>query len=97
VTEYRNSFYNPTRGHDPEFYRTEAKPIAYRGYLIYQRIKGACWDVVKGGVCVGQYAGRSGAERFVDQRQDAAPQGSDQEPSLATNQAPAVAAPSCDD
>lgn len=68
--EYINCFYNPSHGHDPAVYGTEAKPAEYRGYLIYNRIKSTsysgCWDVVKDGMCVGQYAGRSGAERFVD-------------------------------
>lgn len=64
--EYRNSFYHPTQGHDPEIYRTDVKPIEYKGCQLYQRIKGRCWDVVRDGVCIGQYAGRSGAEAFVD-------------------------------
>jgi hypothetical protein len=63
---YRNSFYNPSHGHDPEFYETDAKPVEYQGCLLYQRIKGCCWDVVKDGVCIGQYGGRSGAEAFID-------------------------------
>lgn len=70
MTEYRNSFYHPTQGHDPEIYRTEVKPVEYRGYLIYQRIKGRCWDVVRDGVCIGQYAGKSGATGFIDRLTD---------------------------
>jgi hypothetical protein len=63
---YRNSFYDSVHGYDPEFYETDAKPVEYKGYLLYQRLHGRCWDVVKDGVCIGQYAGRSGAQAFVD-------------------------------
>lgn len=67
---YRNSFYDAVKGYDPEFYLTDAKPEMYRGYTIYQRIKGRCWDVVSRGVCIGQYAGRSGATGFIDRLMD---------------------------
>jgi hypothetical protein len=64
VAEYTNTFWS-TGSLDPRVYRTEAKPKEYRGFLLYKRLE-CCWDVVKDGACVGQYAGRSGAERFVD-------------------------------
>lgn len=64
MAEYRNSFWS--RGSlDPQVYKTEARPQEYRGYLIYHRIQ-CCWDVVKDGRTVGQYAGQSGAKRFID-------------------------------
>lgn len=67
--EYVNSFWS-SRSLDPRVYRTDAKPVEYRGYLIYNRIKssghGGCWDVVTNGRCIGQYAGKSGAHGFVD-------------------------------
>jgi len=66
MAEYLNSFYNSVYGTDPRVYTTDAKPIEYKGCQLYQRIKGRCWDVVRDGVCIGQYAGRSGAEAFVD-------------------------------
>lgn len=71
ITEYRNSFFDPVRGHDPEIYKTDAKPVEYKGCLIYHRMKGAkasqnCWDVVKEGVCIGQYGGLAGCKAFVD-------------------------------
>lgn len=66
MAEYRNSFYDAMHGYDPEIYKTDVKPVEYNGYLLYQRIKGRCWDVVKDDVCIGQYAGRAGAEAFVD-------------------------------
>ncbi len=70
MTEYANSFYDPVKGYDPSIYKTDAKPEEYRGYLIYQRIKGRCWDVVLNKVCIGQYAGRSGATGFIDRLLD---------------------------
>lgn len=44
-------------------YQTEAKPVEYRGYLIYHRI---AFDVVFDGRCVGCYHGLSGAKRYID-------------------------------
>lgn len=67
---YRNSFYRAVTGCDPEFYITDAKPIEYRGHTLYQRIHGRCWDVVRNGVCIGQYVGKSGATGFIDRLLD---------------------------
>ncbi len=61
---YRNPWHRA--GHyeyGPAVYECSAKPIAYRGYLIYHRI---AFDVVLGDLCVGQYHGLNGAKRFVD-------------------------------
>lgn len=74
MAEYRNSFYS-ARGSDPAIYRTEVRPVEYKGLLLYQRIKGVCWDVVRDDVCIGQYAGRSGAEAFVDRLSEGPRQG----------------------
>ena len=68
--EYVNSFWSHG-SLDPRVYKTTAKPVEHRGYLIYNRIRsttphGGCWDVVKDGMCVGQYAGKTGAMGFVD-------------------------------
>ena len=71
MATYKNPWHrvNSTES-GPAFYSTDAKPVEYRGYVLYHRIPGAsgrgCWDVVKDGVCVGQYAGPSGARQFVD-------------------------------
>lgn len=64
MTEYRNIFWS-SRSLDPRIYKTEAKPVEYRGYTLYRRLE-CCWDVVKDGNCVGQYAGKSGAQGFVN-------------------------------
>lgn len=70
---YKNPWYDASRGHDPEFYTTEAKPREYRGYLIYNRIPGkpghGCWDIVKDGVCVTQRAGDTnhGLNKIIDE------------------------------
>lgn len=71
MATYRNSFFDSVCGHDPEIYTTDAAPVEYKGHLLYHRIKGSkpgrhCWDVVKDGVCIGQYGGRAGCEAFVD-------------------------------
>lgn len=69
MAEYRNQWFNPMHGHDPEIYRTDAKPIEYRGYFFYERIKGRCWDIVRNGVCVGQRAGEprsSEIDKWID-------------------------------
>lgn len=70
---YRNRWHKPTDKHSgPACFTTEAQPVAYRGYLIYNRIAGTVgkgdgvWDVVKDGVCVSQYAGPTGARGGVD-------------------------------
>ena len=71
MTTYRNPWHEAHGvNYGPAMYSTDAKPVEYRGYLIYNRIPGAsgrgCWDAVKDGMCVGQYAGPSGARQFID-------------------------------
>lgn len=64
---YSNPWYlagRPQQG--PSEYRTDAKPLEYRGFQIFERIPGKCWDVVKDGTCVTQRAGLDGAKRFID-------------------------------
>ena len=56
---YRNPWYKPS-GHDPEFYRTSAKPVEYRGMMVYRRLPN-CHDIVYQGVCVSQRVGWSKA------------------------------------
>jgi len=74
MASYRNPWHNSQRPeYGPAFYTTEAKPEEYRGYLIYQRIYGHVWDVVKDGVCITQMAGPNGARQAIDKLlQDAA-------------------------
>lgn len=62
MARYTNPWHNP---HDPKYgpamYETDAEPFEHAGHLIYERIAGRCWDVVKAGVCVTQRAGKRGA------------------------------------
>lgn len=68
MTTYSNPVHKPLKPeYGPAIYSTDAKPAEYRGYLIFQRIKGAVWDVVRDGVCVSQMAGPNGARTAVDQ------------------------------
>jgi len=70
MTTYRNPWYkpkNPTYG--PENYWTDSKPILYRDHLIYERITGHVWDVVKDDACITQMAGPNGAKRAIDKLQ----------------------------
>jgi hypothetical protein len=69
MARYKNPWYHASHGHDPEYYETDVKPREYRGYLIYQRISGVCWDVVKDGVCVTQRAGdtNQGLNKVIDE------------------------------
>ena len=50
----------------PENYSTDEKPVLYRDHLIYERIEGCVWDVVKDGSCITQLAGLNGAKRAID-------------------------------
>ena len=68
MATYKNPWH-PDYG--PSMYETDAKPIHYRGYLIYHRINsvssgGNVWDVVMDGTCVTQRAGQDGAKRAID-------------------------------
>lgn len=63
---YRNPWFTEGKPHyGPEFFTTDAKPIEYRGFQIFQRVKGT-WDLVKDGVCLTQRAGRNGPRHCAD-------------------------------
>lgn len=66
MATYRNPWHTGKEEYGPAFYTTDATPTEYRGYLIYQRVRGSVWDVVKDGVCVTQMAGPNGAREAVD-------------------------------
>ena len=67
MTTYKNPWHKPLNNmYGPAMYSTDAKPVKYRDYLIYERIPGTCWDVVKDGECVTQLAGPNGAKRAID-------------------------------
>lgn len=69
MATYTNPWYKPGKPeYGPPTYETRAVPMEYHGYLIYERIPGTCWDVVKDGACVTQRAGLSGAKWFIDAR-----------------------------
>jgi hypothetical protein len=63
---YRNPWHKSNGTQGPQFYETEAKPLEYAGCLIYERIRGACWDVVRDGVCLHQRAGLNGAKAAAE-------------------------------
>jgi hypothetical protein len=68
MTIYKNPWYKPQNPlYGPENYSTDENPVLYRDYLIYQRIFGHVWDVVKDGACVTQLAGLNGAKRAIDE------------------------------
>lgn len=64
---YRNPWHLGGNGSGPAAYETDAQPTAYRGYLIYERVRGVCWDVVLNGEAVSQRAGLHGARRAIDE------------------------------
>lgn len=69
TTTYRNPWHHPRQPmYGPANYETDVKPVEYRGFLIFQRIEGHVWDVVKDGVCQSQLAGPNGARRYIDAR-----------------------------
>lgn len=65
MVTYKNSFYNKNYQDSKHIIETSAKPIEYKGYLIYHR-NHQTWDIVKDGVCVGMNAGPNGAREKVD-------------------------------
>lgn len=67
VAKYRNPWHKPPHeAYGPAFYTTDAKPLEHAGCLIYERIKGVCWDVVRKGVCLHQRAGLDGAKAAAE-------------------------------
>ena len=65
VARYLNPWFRGASGGDTRIYETSARPVGFRGFLIYRRIQGSCWDVVKDRVCIGQYANLGGAPGSV--------------------------------
>lgn len=50
----------------PPMYETSIKPVKHAGCLIYERIQGHVWDVVRNGVCLSQRAGLGGAREAAE-------------------------------
>jgi hypothetical protein len=63
---YRNPWHKSNGSQGPVFYETDAKPSEHAGCLIYERIKGVVWDVVRDGVCLTQRAGPRGAREGAE-------------------------------
>lgn len=63
---YKNPWHKENGTQGPAFYSTDVRATEHAGHLIYERIKGAVWDVVKDGVCVHQRAGLNGAKRAAE-------------------------------
>lgn len=68
VHTYENSFYNKGDKHSQAEISTNVTPAEYKGYLIYERVKGSVWDIVHDGVCVGMNAGPNGARKAIDEK-----------------------------
>jgi hypothetical protein len=65
---YKNPWHQPRDSrYGPEFYTTTVKPAEHAGHLIYERIEGSVWDVVKDGACVAQRAGINGAQKAAEE------------------------------
>ena len=68
MATYKNPRYQfglPQYG--PAEYSTDATPKEYKGYLIFERVRGHVWDIVKDGTCVHQRAGLNGAKEAIDE------------------------------
>jgi hypothetical protein len=66
TARYRNPWHKPGKPeYGPAHYTTDAEPKPYNGHLIYQRLQ-QCYDIVKDGVCIGQFAGPNGARNAID-------------------------------
>jgi len=64
---YKNPWHKRDKPeYGPVMYETDETPVEYKGYLIYERVIGLVWDIVKDGVCVMQMAGPRGARDFID-------------------------------
>lgn len=71
MTTYKNLFYNAKNMDSKRVFSTEEKPIEYKGFQIFHRIRSSnpsanCFDVVINGVCIGMYAGLNGAKMYID-------------------------------
>lgn len=68
MATYTNPWHRPRQPmYGPAKFDTDAKPVEYRGHLIYQRLP-QCFDVVRDGGCIAQRAGIRGARAAVDAR-----------------------------
>ena len=66
MAKYLNPWFGPATT-SPEYFTTldGMKPVIYRGFKIYQRLNRS-FEIVFNDVCIGQYAGMSGAEKQIN-------------------------------
>ena len=75
TVKYKNSFYKAGENnpYSPEYFiynpDTGNGIKEYKGFTVYARWDrfALCYDIVKDGVCVSQYAGPNGARRKIDE------------------------------
>ncbi len=67
LATYKNPFHSEKYHGSKPIIETDAKPLEYKGFVIYERIRGSVWDVVKNGSVVTMRAGLNGAKQFIDQ------------------------------
>ena len=65
MASYKNPWHNSRNVDSRPAFTTDAKPVEYRGFLIYQRIPGS-FEAVRDGVCATMRAGLSGAKYAID-------------------------------
>jgi hypothetical protein len=63
---YLNPFHREGSHDSKAYFESDTKPAEYRGYHIFQRVKGSVFDVVKDGVLFSMRAGRNGAKKYID-------------------------------
>lgn len=66
MAKYRNSFYNELNRDSKMFIETNAKPVLYKGYLIYESAPKTQFDVVLNDICIALRAGINGAKSYID-------------------------------
>lgn len=65
MIKYKNPFYSPKADNSAPEYEGE-EYLEYRGFLIFERVKGRIWDVVRDGTVITMRAGIRGAKSFID-------------------------------
>jgi len=68
---YKNPFYSPYYQNSEPVIDTDVKPVEYKGYLIFHRLKstskgGDIFDIVLNGKIIGMNAGINGAKKRIN-------------------------------
>ena len=66
IYTYKNAFHTDDGKYGPEYYKTTAEPIEYKGYTIYNRTPGVICDIVRKGECIGQMVTIRAAKNRID-------------------------------